>query len=149
MSAAVELLAELRAAGCTLVADGDKLRIRAESGPVPEALVAKLRPHKAELRALLQAAPADIALDTVPVDTKTDAIGWRLYSRALERELWLARDQRAAEELWAETKIPTLTLEEWPLLDGQQLDVVRVVLDVRSKFGPAAVIQAIRKQEAR
>ena len=147
MSAAA-LLAEVRAAGCTLIADGDQLKIRSETGPVPSQLVAKLRPHKAELRALLRSAPADVALDTQPVEARTDVIGWRLWSRALQRELWLARDLRAAEQLWSEADLPALLLDEWPLLEGQPLAVITAVLDSRSVFGPSVQIRDIRTKGA-
>jgi hypothetical protein len=51
---ALELLQELPGLGVQLTADGDRLRVRARRGAVPEGLLARLAQHKAELLALVR-----------------------------------------------------------------------------------------------
>ena len=61
MSAAGELLQELRTRGASVRVDGDKLRIAPASAVDPE-LLERLRSAKPAMLALLRAAPPDLAL---------------------------------------------------------------------------------------
>ena len=66
------------------------------------------------------------------LEQREDAIAWRLYSRLLGRELWLARDERSAADLVAEgTDLPVLLLAEVPRLAGKTPELLRAVLNVR------------------
>jgi TubC N-terminal docking domain len=66
MNAALDILKRAQAAGVTLAADGDQLRLKAPAEP-PAELIEELRTHKAELLALLSSA----ALSGKPIRIET------------------------------------------------------------------------------
>ena len=68
-------------------------------------------------------------------ETREDLVAVRLYSRLLERELWLCRDERAAAEIATEhLGVPTLTFAEVPRLRGKPIELLRAVLDAKAEF---------------
>jgi hypothetical protein len=76
------------------------------------------------------------------VEARQDWIAVRLWSRLLNRELWLARDDRTAEELSAEFPgVPILTLAEVPALKGKPKELLRAILDAKSEFPDARLEQ--------
>lgn len=75
MSAAA-LLERCRAAGVSLVADGDVLRVKAGLAP-PADLLAELKAHKAEVLAALSAEvapPRDLSLDELATWLRTEGV---------------------------------------------------------------------------
>ena len=76
------------------------------------------------------------------LEARQDWIAVRLYSKLLDRDLWLCRDQRAADELSAEfPRVPVLTFDEVPLLAGKTKEQLRAMLDVKAEFPDAGLIQ--------
>jgi hypothetical protein len=127
VSPAVELLHTLRARGIVVEARGDRLRYRPRHR-VTEDELAIMRQLKPDLLQLLTIEPADREalrcryqdLDThdrgrlaaeaaagdqlaqlviQAVACSPGPVAWRLYSRRVNRELWVARDATAAIEL--------------------------------------------------
>ena len=161
MNPAEVLLEEVRTRGISIYVVGENLRIRAEKGALDEALMERIRAHKAELRTLLSEPAASDGtcangqkrqkLQNLDRDSETvleerqEPIAWRLYSRVLSRELWVCRDQRTAAEIWAETALPTLTVGEWLKLERLSLEVLEAVLRARASFGPSVEILAVRE----
>ena len=135
------LLAELRRRGIELRAAGDRLLYRPEEALDPELRVA-LRTHKAAVLAGLRrdsATDVDGLLSNITVtEAHTETTAYRLYSKLLERDLWLCRDRRAAVELLAEFPgTPVLTFAEVPLLKGKSKDALRAILDTKAEFPEA------------
>lgn len=133
---APELLAAARAHGVEMLVLDGELELRAPAAP-PAAFLAAVRERKRELLELLRH-------DADPLDGPVTAehvqpVAWRLYSRALGCELWLARDLAAADELWAASRLPALTLDEAARLHRLPLELWRAVLNARAVFGPSAV----------
>ncbi len=76
------------------------------------------------------------------LEARQDWIAVRLHSRLLDCDLWLCRDQRAAEELSTEFPgVPVLTFAEIPLLAGKPKEVLRAMLDVKAEFPDAGWAQ--------
>ena len=146
------LWAELRRRKIELRADGDRLLYRPVDAVTPE-LRAALRECKAELLALLEQQPSDrhdlscgLDLDAALVlEARQEWIAVRLYSRRLDRELWLARDKRTAAELRTQLPglpdVPVLTFAEVPRLAGKPTERLQAILDVLAKFPDAGWLQ--------
>ncbi len=68
-----------------------------------------------------------------------------IRSRTLGREVWLARNERAAADLQAEMaaghELPVLLFEEIPLLRGKSLAMCRVILDAKAVFPDSRILQ--------
>ena len=72
------------------------------------------------------------------LDFRQEPTAYLLYSRLLERELWIARDDRAAKEIAAEFPgVPVLTFAEVAPLKGKSVEWLQAVLDVKSAFAGA------------
>ncbi len=75
-------------------------------------------------------------LEAAPVlEARSEQVAWLLYSKLLERDLWLCCDDQAAAEIAAEgTGVPVLTFDEVPLLRGKPVELLRAVLDAKAEF---------------
>ena len=74
------------------------------------------------------------------VEVREEPTGWLFFSHLLDREFWLAVDERTAERLAAEHPgVPVLTLAEIPLLEGKPPDLLREILRVKAVFPDARV----------
>jgi hypothetical protein len=132
------LLAELERHGVRLEAHADGLRVRSGSPAIPRELVAAVSEHASAIRVLLLQRE-DLIEKADLRAMHAEPTAWRLYSRALGLELWLARDEETAEEVWVQTRLPVLLVEEWLRLARHGLELVRAVLNVRAEFGPRGV----------
>ena len=76
------------------------------------------------------------ALEEGPVLEARQTLGAvRLHSRLLDRELWLCRDQRAAEEISVEfPDLPVLTFAEVPHLRGKPPALLHAILNAKTEF---------------
>ena len=167
MSAA-EVLQQAEAGGIHLWVEGDRLRWQGPRGALDDQLRAGIEARRAEVMVLLRepSGPAPGGMDSRGDDpTALDgsptgplrlrdrchdgALGptmaWLLYSRALDRELWLCRDQKIAWTVWNESRLPTLLLDEWDNLEALSAEDIGVVLNVRATFGQSAAIRAVRR----
>ncbi len=85
-----------------------------------------------------QPAPDGELVDGPLLEEHHRAVAWRLYSRRLGCELWLASDERAAADLVADRAgLPVLLLKEVPQLAGRSTEAIRAILAVKVAF-PAA-----------
>ena len=68
-----------------------------------------------------------------------------IRSRSLVREVWLARNERAAADLRSEMlpgfELPVLLFEEIPLLKGKSLPMCRALLDTKVVFPGSRLLQ--------
>ncbi len=68
-----------------------------------------------------------------------------IRSRPLGREVWLARNERAAADLRAEMdpcdELPVLLFEEIPLLKGKSLAMCKAILDTKAVFPDSRILQ--------
>jgi len=100
-----ELMGVLRRRGVELLTDGDRLGVRPAGRLTPEERTALIA-AKADVLSVLRAEAFDgdqlgqLILRTTACTPEPSA--WRLYSRRLGRELWLARDTEAAAALDAD-----------------------------------------------
>ena len=100
-----ELMGVLRRRGVELLTDGDRLGVRPAGRLTPEERTALIA-AKADVLSVLRAEAFDgdqlgqLILRTTACTPEPSA--WRLYSRRLDRELWLARDTQAAAALDAD-----------------------------------------------
>ena len=100
-----ELMGVLRRRGVELLTDGDRLGVRPAGRLTPEERTALIA-AKADVLSVLRAEAFDgdqlgqLILRTTACTPEPSA--WRLYSRRLDRELWLARDTEAAAALDAD-----------------------------------------------
>ena len=132
MSAAA-LVSSLRESGLELCVDGEELVCRGPKQLLTADLVEDLRSHKHDLLRLLRASEAHEEFGAV-----------FLYSRSLDRELWLARDEQVASELGAELpeeEIPVLLLEDIPLLRGKSPEMLQALLDFTAGFPGSRLVQ--------
>jgi hypothetical protein len=141
---AAALLGELRERGVEVWAAGDRLRYMPRSAVDPE-LRDRLAAHKAELLEALGPEPAgtmDLLEDGPVLEVRHALVAVRLHSRLLDRELWLARDDRTRDELAAENPgEPVLTFREAPHLRGKPVELLRAVLEVKAEFEDARWLQ--------
>ena len=87
------------------------------------------------------APPVDLA-DGEIREAREDLVAVRLYSRLIDRELWLARDRVVAAELAAEfPKMAVLTFDEVPLLRGKPRETLLAIIECKSVF-PDAELRA-------
>jgi hypothetical protein len=76
------------------------------------------------------------------MDLRQEPVAWRVYSRLLDCELWLARDERVRDELVAEdTTLPVLLLAEVPNLAGKAPALLRALLRTKCAFPGARWVQ--------
>ncbi len=69
------------------------------------------------------------------LDVRADLVAVLLYSKLLDRELWLCRDERAAGEIAAEFPgVPVLTYAEVPHLRGKPPDLLNALLNVKAEY---------------
>ena len=100
-----ELMGVLRRRGVELLTDSDRLGVRPAGRLTPEERTALIA-AKADVLSVLRAEAFDgdqlgqLILRTTACTPEPSA--WRLYSRRLDRELWLARDTEAAAALDAD-----------------------------------------------
>jgi hypothetical protein len=81
-------------------------------------------------------------LDAELAEVRQDWAAVKLYSRLLGLELWLARDQRAADELLAEgVAIPIVLLSDVPKLAGKPVELLRAVLAGKAALPGARWVQ--------
>ena len=75
-------------------------------------------------------------LDDGPVlEARHDLVAVRLHSKLLQRELWIYRDARAAEEIAAEFPgMPALTFDEIPHLRGKPPELLDAILNAKAEF---------------
>ncbi len=101
---AAELLSELRRRGVSFTRHGDRLRY-CPADRVTEAEVAALRAEKPELLRLLAdtanpaTAPGSAEEFTATLAPEGEPCAWRVFSRRVDRELWLCRDLAALADL--------------------------------------------------
>ena len=148
MTLAADLLAELHERGIELRVERGRLLYRSRDAMSPE-LLARLTARKAELLEALRrtcpggsdaAKPVDLAAGTLLAE-RQEPVAWRLYSRLLDRQLWLARDPGTAAELAAEFPgMAVLTIAEVSQLAGKPPELLRAVLDTKAAF-PEARLQ--------
>ncbi len=141
---APDLLAELHRRGVEIRAAGDRIRYRPAS-KVPLELREEIRAHGSELLAELAPAQHDDPLgieDQEPKELRVEPTAYLLYSRLLEREVWLCRDDQAAGEIAAEFPgVPVLTFAEVPLLQGKPVELLRAIVATKACF-PGARVEA-------
>ncbi len=147
---AAALVSELRRLGVELKARGDRVLYRPQ-GSVPARLLGALQMRRDEVLVLLRQRDsfeepklaATSALDDGDLlDVRRDLLGVRLHSRLLDRELWLARDERAAAKLTAEfPRMPVLTFAEVRHLEGKPTELLQAILDTKTVFPDARLRQ--------
>jgi hypothetical protein len=168
-----EMLASLRARGIELATAGDRLRVR-PAGMLTEADREVLMAMKPVLLALLDpVTPGDrtrlrtryseltpeerdrLAAEAAAGDRLaqlvTDAVlcapepcAWRLYSRQLDRELWLARDAKAAAALDADgarAQLPVVLADDLERLRDLDDRGLNDLLDVLIHFPGARIAE--------
>jgi hypothetical protein len=138
-----EILHELHRRGVAVRRDGDRIRFRPKEA-VPAELLERMREHKPALLELVPAewSPPEDLTDGLILDERTDAVAWRLYSRLLDRELWLARDERTRREIEAEHPgVPVLTFAEIPALRREPPELLAAILATKAEFAGARVLQ--------
>ena len=140
-----ELMGVLRRRGVELLTDGDRLGVRPAGRLTPEERTALIA-AKADVLSVLRAEAFDgdqlgqLILRTTACTPEPSA--WRLYSRRLDRELWLARDTEAAAALDADgarAALPVVLaddLEQLRDFDDQRL---RDLLEALTVFPGARV----------
>ncbi len=80
--------------------------------------------------------------DADVLEARHDFIAVRFYSRLLDRDFWLARDERTAAELSAEFPgVPVLVYAEVAYLRGKPPGLLRAVLDAKAEFPAARLAQ--------
>ncbi len=73
--------------------------------------------------------------DQEPTKVRLEPTAYLLYSRRLEREVWLCRDDPTAGEVAAEFPgVAVLTFAEVPLLRGRPPDLLRAIMDTKAVF---------------
>ena len=109
-----------------------------------EAFLRRLRERVAQSDSsgkLPHTAENDLA-DGEVLEVRDDLVAVRLFSRLLDRELWLCRDERAAAEIAAEyPQLPALIFAEIPHLRGKPAELLHAILNARVEF-PGAVLRA-------
>lgn len=136
-----QLIQALESAGVRFRLEGEKV-LFAPVDRVGADLVAQLRSHKAEVVAELRRRESPDLDEGEVLEQKTEPVAWRIWSRTLERELWLARDRRARDEIAAEFPgVPVLLLAEIPLLRGKLPEVLRAIAEAKAAF-PDAELEA-------
>ena len=113
----------------------------------------RIRAQKPQLLELLQSGAErpdlaegnDLAANAEILETREALIAVRIRSRSLDREVWLARNERAAAELQAEMapghELPVLLFEEIPLLKGKSQAMCRAILDTKAVFPDSRILQ--------
>jgi hypothetical protein len=146
---AAELITELQTQGVVLIphADGEHLRVRPAKALDP-GLLAKLKAHRDEVLDELRRGERGSAAQTTDgsfVDAEEQIAAVRLRS-ATFGDVWLARDDRVAEELVAELEeadqcIPVFTFEEAPLLRGKSERMLRALLTAKAALPGSRLLQ--------
>jgi hypothetical protein len=172
VSPAAELLHVLRARGIVVEARGDRLRYRPRHRVTEDelAIMRQLKPdllrlltiepaHREALRRCYQdledndrgrvtaeAAAGDQLAQLVvqAVACTPDPAAWRLYSRRLDRELWVARDAEAATALDADgarAELPVVLADDLERLRAFDDRRLNDLLDVVTHFPGARLAQ--------
>ena len=69
------------------------------------------------------------------LDVRADLVAVLLYSKLLDREVWLCRDERAAGEIAAEhPDVPTFTFSEISHLRGKPPELLNAILNAKIVF---------------
>ena len=69
------------------------------------------------------------------LDFRVEPVAYRLYSRSLDREIWVCQNDQTAGEIAAEFPgVPVLTFAEVPKLKGKPVDLLRVIMDTKAEF---------------
>ena len=140
MTRAAELMAQVRARGGELHAEGDRLLYRPAQALSSE-LLSALKAHKDELLDVLHGNLSD-PTDGPVLAERLEPVAWRLHSRLLNRELWLVRDERTADDLAAEFPgVPVLRLDEVPILCGKPPELVRAIVETKAQFPGARLVE--------
>ena len=150
----VELLDEVRAQGVELWVEGQRV-LYCPAEALDGELRERLKAHKAELisqlgDARLPGPPsgADLtAIDRFLSDTSLAAAV--MHSQALGRSFVLARDEAALASLTQEDQaLPVLYFAD--CIHGRTLGLegLRVLLDVRTQFGPSAKLKTVKGVKA-
>ena len=130
---AAAFVSSLQESGLELCVEGQELVCRGPKNLLTTDLVEELRRHKPGLLLLLRGS-----------EPQEDVGAVFLYSRSLDRELWLARDEQVAAELAAEfpeEEFPVLLLEDVPLLRGKSPQMIKAILDVAAVFPGSRVVR--------
>ncbi len=76
------------------------------------------------------------------LEIRQEFVAVRLYSRLLDRDLWLARDNQTAAELAVECPgVPVLTFSEVRYLNAKPPELLQAVLDTKAQFPGARLWQ--------
>ena len=82
-------------------------------------------------------------VDGPVLDVRADLVAFLLYCPRLDREVWFARDDRAAAELIAkltadagpdDPTVPVLTFAEVPHLRGKPPELLNAILNVKAEY---------------
>ena len=142
-----ELMGVLRRRGVELLTDGDRLGVRPAGRLTPEERTALIA-AKADVLSVLRAEAFDgdqlgqLILRTTACTPEPSA--WRLYSRRLDRELWLARDTEAAAALDADgarAGLPVVLADDLERLRAFDDRRLNDLLDVVTHFPGARLAQ--------
>jgi hypothetical protein len=135
----VRLLAEARANGLRVRADGDRLVIR---GPRrAEAVAKRLLERKREVLAALEGAGG--------TDELRDTAAVRIYSHILDAALWIATDETAAAELHREgVQLPVLLPDEALILGRMAESTARDVFAALARVQRVMPGSRLRSVEA-
>jgi hypothetical protein len=146
---AAELITELKSRGVILTphADGEHLRVRPAEALDP-CLLAELKTQRdavlAELRQRRGESP--VQDDDGSLVDSAEQIGAVLLRSRRFGDVWLARDDRVADELVAELAAtgqatPVLTYAEAPLLRGKSDRMLRALLTAKSALPGSRLLQ--------
>jgi len=142
MSAAA-LIRRAVAAGATLAANGDKLRVK-PSRPLPADLVEALRAHKVAILAELVGLPTPEEVTTWPLsEVDRRRLRLKIRSRLLGCDLWLV----PPDDPGPGDGLPVYTTDEvrelLKLTPDDLADSVQRVHLAKLSFGPAAVVEGV------
>jgi hypothetical protein len=83
--------------------------------------------------------PAEMILSAVMAQENAPPCAWRLFSRCLDRELWVVRDVDALADLMADGAVdglPVVLADELPHLRHLDTVTLGAILDTKIAFGP-------------
>ena len=145
-SRAAVLIEELRSLGVSLSPEGEQLRYRGSRKVVTPELLERIRAQKTQLLELLRSPEGlDLAEEPIILETRVTLGAVRVRSRTLSRDVWLAIDERTADELRAEMppgrELPVLLFADIPKLRGKSPTALNAILDVATVFPGSRFVQ--------